>query len=309
MKLIKLILAGSLMLTFSLAQDTQGGGQQGGQPESHCDPNADYPNNPPGEGQGCGNYEDCNGNGAFDLGEPCFDSPPFGDVDASGDGVIDRDEARAFFGDDPNFEANFTARAGEDGVVDPAEYAAGGPGEGGEHGGQEGQTFYCGECDMEFGSEAEMHQHMEEHHHPGGGEPDPVWEAFTNALANGATPEEAFQSAADKVYELEVASGNMTEAEYNEGKEKAWAAFQEALANGATPEDAFGAAAATAEGPPPTNHYDANCGAICGNMGDYFVDTNGNGQIDDVPEEGPFAIWHQDADGNDVNCNCGGGNN
>ena len=38
-----------------------------------CDPNLTYPNNPPGPEGGCGDYEDCNENGAFDIGEPCHE--------------------------------------------------------------------------------------------------------------------------------------------------------------------------------------------------------------------------------------------
>ena len=33
----------------------------------------DYPVGAPGEGQGCGDYDDCNGNGAYDAGEPCHE--------------------------------------------------------------------------------------------------------------------------------------------------------------------------------------------------------------------------------------------
>lgn len=47
--------------------------------EVGCDPEADYPENPPGEGEGCMSYEDCNGNGVFDIGEPCHDGHPEGD--------------------------------------------------------------------------------------------------------------------------------------------------------------------------------------------------------------------------------------
>ena len=35
-----------------------------------CDPGMDYPQADPAP-NGCGNYADCNGNGAYDLGEPC----------------------------------------------------------------------------------------------------------------------------------------------------------------------------------------------------------------------------------------------
>lgn len=38
-----------------------------------CNPDVAYPVNPPGYGQGCSHYTDCNGNGVFDIGEPCFE--------------------------------------------------------------------------------------------------------------------------------------------------------------------------------------------------------------------------------------------
>ncbi len=50
-----------------------------GGPDGGCDPEADYPENPPDEGEGCMAYEDCNGNGVFDIGEPCHDGPHPGD--------------------------------------------------------------------------------------------------------------------------------------------------------------------------------------------------------------------------------------
>ena len=49
-----------------------------------CDPDVDYPNNPPGSEGGCGDYDDCNGNGAFDIGEPCFEH--HGEADEGHDG-------------------------------------------------------------------------------------------------------------------------------------------------------------------------------------------------------------------------------
>jgi hypothetical protein len=38
-----------------------------------CDPNGDYPQMDPGPDGGCANYADCNGNGVFDVGEPCYE--------------------------------------------------------------------------------------------------------------------------------------------------------------------------------------------------------------------------------------------
>ena len=73
-----------------------------------------------------------------DMDQHCEDNPdhcgppPFGAVDADGDGLISRDEARAMFGkdpegnEDPNFDEGFDKRdANGDGSIDPAEYEAG----------------------------------------------------------------------------------------------------------------------------------------------------------------------------------------
>ncbi len=47
-----------------------GGGQSGG----GCDPDGDYPTDPPGEDNpGCIDYDDCNENTVYDLSEPCYD--------------------------------------------------------------------------------------------------------------------------------------------------------------------------------------------------------------------------------------------
>lgn len=251
MKLIKATLTGVIALTLVIAQcgDPGPGGGQPPQGPPPCDPDVEYPVAYPGPDGGCANYNDCNGNGAYDVGEPCAD-----------------------------------------------------------------------------------------------GGPDPVGDAYFGSLENGATPEEAFNAAAGVVYDLEVVNGEMTEEEYNDGKAKAEQAFQEALANGATPEEAFGAAMAAAEGPPPgmegsgfycgecdmhfadqaemdqhiadhhsssdapgmgpaapTNHWDGNCAAICGGHGEYWLDSDGDGQA----EDGPYASWDHDADGNPVDCGCG----
>ena len=130
MKLIKLMLAIVMALAMVVAQDTG---------DNPCDPNMTYPAADPGPDGGCGNYADCNGNGAYDLGEPCFEDgqdggPPFEAVDTNGDGVVDRDEARAMFGQDdegnpdPEFDAEYDRIAGDDGVVDHDEYMAAGDG-------------------------------------------------------------------------------------------------------------------------------------------------------------------------------------
>ena len=56
-------------------------------------------------------------------------------------------------------------------------------------------------------------------------------------------------------------------------------------------------------GPPPNNHWDGNCGALCSGMGDYYLDSDGDGNA----EDGPYATWDHDADGNPVDCGCGDG--
>ncbi|MEA1881188.1 MAG: hypothetical protein U9N31_02135, partial [Candidatus Marinimicrobia bacterium] len=160
-------------------------------------------------------------------------------------------------------------------------------------------------CDFVGNSEEDWQNHYHDDGGPGGGElagePDPVWEAFDQTMQNGGTPQEGFDAAAAKVYELEVDSGNMSQEEYDEGKAKAQGAFDDALADGKTPEEAFGAAMAAAGPPVPTNHWDGNCAAMCEGMGEYWLDSDGDGQ----PEDGPYAIWDHDADGNPVDCGCG----
>ena len=176
--------------------------------------------------------------------------PPFGDVDTSGDGMIDREEARAFFGEEPDFDATFDKHAGEDGMVDPAEYEAASQMEEGEH------KLYCSECDMEFATEEEMHQHMEEVH--GAGPPgDHTGFYCADCEMEFATEEEMHQ------HMEEVHGGGH---------------------------------------PAPNNHWDGNCGALCSGHGEYWLDADGDGNA----EDGPYATWTHDADGNEVNCDCGG---
>lgn len=69
----------------------------------------EYPVADPGPDGGCGDYADCNGNGAYDLGEPCFEGQPMDDEYYAGDG----DDGEHHEGDEPSFEEV----AGEDGVA------------------------------------------------------------------------------------------------------------------------------------------------------------------------------------------------
>ena len=182
MKLIKTMLAGMVLLVFAVGQEMTDGGPP---PPPPCDPNATYPVADPGPDGGCGNYNDCNGNGAYDLGEPCGDMP--------------------------------------------------------------------------------MN--------------DPVWEAFSSTLENGGSPDDAFEAAAAAVYDMNVATGNATEEEFEEGKATARMAFDQALADGKSPEEAFGDAMAAAGGPPTGDgmegDHDGGPPPTCDEM-----DMNGDGVID-----------------------------
>lgn len=347
MKLIKTMLAGMVLLVFATGQEQTDGGPP---PPPPCDPNATYPVADPGPDGGCGNYNDCNGNGAYDLGEPCGDPVPFEDVDANSDGVVDREEGRAQYGYDPNFDQQFDeADTNGDGVVDHPEYdaavqAAGGPGPGGPGPGGPGPGGppSCYDMDMngdgvidreeardKFGDDPNFDQRYDEvdtngdgvvdcaEHDtavaqgpdggppggPGPGGSDPVWEAFASTLANGGSPDDAFNAIAAAVYDMEVVTGNMTDEEFAQGEADARAAFDQALADGKSPEEAFGAAMSAAGPPAPTNHWDGNCAAMMSGQDEYWLDSDGDGS----PEDGPYAVWYEDADGNPVNCGPGPG--
>ena len=56
-------------------------------------------------------------------------------------------------------------------------------------------------------------------------------------------------------------------------------------------------------GPPPNNHWDGNCGAMSHGDSEYWLDSDGD--PDNGAEDGPYAVWHEDADGNPVNCGPG----
>ena len=99
-----------------------------------CDPDGDYPQMDPGPNGGCSDYADCNGNGVFDVGEPCYEGenqgPTFDEVDANGDGEISYSEAQAVFGQEPDFDERFNeADSNNDGKVDMTEWEDAGPGD------------------------------------------------------------------------------------------------------------------------------------------------------------------------------------
>ena len=107
-----------------------------GESEYWLDSDGD-PDNGPEDGPYAVWHEDADGNpvncgpGPEDHGGPQGPPPTCEEVDANGDGSIDRDEARAKFGHDPqgNPDPNFDQRYDEvdangDGVVDCAEHDA-----------------------------------------------------------------------------------------------------------------------------------------------------------------------------------------
>ena len=55
----------------------------------------------------------------------------------------------------------------------------------------------------------------------------------------------------------------------------------------------------------PNNHWDGNCGAMMNGESEYWLDSDGD--PNNGPEDGPYAVWHEDADGNPVNCGGQGG--
>ena len=68
----------AFLFAFALVIPIQAGNADG---HLQCDPDREYPEAAPGEGEGCGNYLDCNENGVYDVGEPCeeggqHDGPP-----------------------------------------------------------------------------------------------------------------------------------------------------------------------------------------------------------------------------------------
>ena len=106
-------------------------GRQAADMDYDCDPNQDYPQMDPGPDGGCADYADCNGNGVFDVGEPCYEGddqgPSFDEVDANNDGEISYSEAQAVFGQEPDFDERFNeVDSDNNGSVDMAEWEAAG---------------------------------------------------------------------------------------------------------------------------------------------------------------------------------------
>ena len=123
MKLIKIIMAVVMSFGMMVAQPPTQGGNQDGNQDGNQGP------------------------------------PPFQEVDTNGDGKIDREEARAMFGQDedgnpdPEFDSRFDSRAGDDGFVDQAEYN-----QADQDGGQPPE---CDVCGYTFTGEGDHHGHCD----------------------------------------------------------------------------------------------------------------------------------------------------
>ena len=132
----RICLATLFLFTLNLSAQDDGMPADMGDTGDPCG-DVEYPVADPGPDGGCADYADCNGNGAFDLGEPCFEGtddgdgeedsmPMFEDVDSDGDGNISFDEAVNFFGDDEGNTEEFNSRdTNGDGMVDSEEFYAG----------------------------------------------------------------------------------------------------------------------------------------------------------------------------------------
>ena len=434
MKLIKLMLAIVMALAMVVAQDTG---------DNPCNPNMTYPAADPGPDGGCGNYADCNGNGAYDLGEPCFEDghqdggPPFEAVDTNGDGVVDRDEARAMFGHDdegnpdPEFDGEYDRIAGDDGVVDHDEYMAADDG-GGDHEGGDGHDGpppfeavdtngdgvvdrdearamfghdeegnpdpefdgeydriagddgvvdhdeymaaddggggTCDECGHEYGGPDDHHGHCrvcgaemntdddwrthcddnwehckpqagdtcgyvgpsgdecgyvhtgdadEDHHHCDtcgmavnsgdemgahcnenpdhchGGDHD-----GGDGDHDGGPPFEDVDTNGDGVVDREEARAMFGHDEEGNPDPEFDGEYDKIAGDDGVVDHAEYMAAG--DGGPPTNHWDGNCGAMKHGESEYWLDSDGDPS--NGAEDGPYAVWYEDADGNSVDC-------
>jgi Ca2+-binding EF-hand superfamily protein len=394
MKLIKIILAIVMALAMVVAQDTgdhEGGdGQDGGPPFEAVDTNGDgvvdrdearamfgqdEEGNPDPEFDAEYDKIDANGDGVVDHaeymaaddgggdhdgGDGHDGPPPFEDVDTNGDGLIDRDEARAMFGQDeegnpdPEFDAEYDRIAGDDGMVDHAEYMAADDGGGGtcdecghEYGGSDDHHGHCRVCGAEMNTDDDWRAHCDEngeHCKPQAGDVCPD----CNYEYTGAEGEEHGHCNYENENGDRCGDENNTAAEWEEhrneypdhfpddggGDHDGGPRFEDVDANGdglidrdearamfghdeeGNPDPEFDAEydriagddgmvdhdefMAAGDGGPPTNHWDGNCGAMKHGESEYWLDSDGD--PNNGAEDGPYAVWYEDADGNPVDC-------
>ena len=153
------------------------------------------------------------------------------------------------------------------------------------------------------------------------GDLPPEEQAFFTAIKSNEDPQSAFDAAAEAAMEvakqdIEEDGGQWDEyaqQEFEQQKVQAQQVFTESMENGMDPGQAFGEVMRAMygddedegeyheggqhhQGGPPVgkNHFDGNCIALCGGHDRYMVE----GSDDE------FGVWTQDADGNDVNCDC-----
>jgi Ca2+-binding EF-hand superfamily protein len=323
MKLIKIITAVVMSFGMMVAQPPgQGGNQDGNQGPPPCD-----------EWLNSNMAHDMNGDGVVDEGDcPGAGPPPFQDVDTNDDGKIDREEARAMFGQDedgnpdPEFDSRFDSRAGDDGFVDQAEYN-----QADQDGGQPPE---CDVCGYQFTGPEDHHGHCDKCDHVYTGdhndrhghcnvcdvalEDDQGWNDHCNENPEHCRPQAGDTcgwggqdggDACGYVFTgdpgedhhhcdhcgLAVNSGeemhNHMQADHPDMMEQH---------DGGGDHDGSGDHDG---GPAPTNHWDGNCGAMMNGESEYWLDSDGDGS----PDDGPYAVWHEDADGNPVNCGGSGG--
>ena len=158
------------------------------------------------------------------------------------------------------------------------------------------------------------------------GDLPPEEQAFFTAIKSNEDPQSAFDAAAEAAMEgakqdIEEDGGQWDEyaqQEFEQQKAQAQQVFNESMQNGMDPGQAFGEVMRAMygdegeegdegeyhedgqhnQGGPPVgkNHFDGNWLALCGGHDRYM----GEGSDDE------FGVWTQDADGNDVNCDCDG---
>ena len=252
--------------------------------------------------------------------------PPFQEVDTNGDGKIDREEARAMFGQDedgnpdPEFDSRFDSRAGDDGFVDQAEYN-----QADQDGGQPPE---CDVCGYQFTGPEDHHGHCDKCDHVYTGdhndrhghcnvcdvalEDDQGWNDHCNENPEHCRPQAGDtcgwggQDGGDACGY--VFTGDPGEDHHhcdhcglavNSGEEM----HNHMQADHPDMMEQHDGGGDHDGGPAPTNHWDGNCGAMMNGESEYWLDSDGDGS----PDDGPYAVWDEDADGNPVNCGGPGG--
>jgi hypothetical protein len=312
MKLIKIMLAGMVVMSFALAQDDTQGGQPTGPP-----PQGGQPTGPPpcDEWLNSDMAHDMNGDGTVDENDCPQQGPdPFqqafmttmqngGTPDEAFEAVAALFHQMEVECDDCEMtEEEFQEGKAEAKAAFDAVLANGGTPEEAFHAGMEtgneggdqgpptcdvcGYTFagegdhhgHCDKCDFVFTSDNDQHGHCDQCDYIFGGEGDQHGHCDKCDHIWSGDPEDHHGHCDHEGCDF---VGNTNEDWENHHHDDGGAGGQ---------------------GGAPTNHWDGNCAARCGGHGEYWLDSDGDGQ----PEDGPYATWDHDADGNPVDCGCGG---